>query len=425
MTSTSVDPTRPSRRTMVRFVAWVLAILTSCWAAAGLLAAPVLPGRGWTAAAAWLLLTLAPLGLFIGMRARGAYPGALVRVLVFRPMWYAQLFVLLLAPVGVAAAVVGLAFGVAGSAARAALAVGAALLLLAALAGYAGSRRLRVRRLLVTLPELPAAAEGLVVAQISDLHVGPHTSRRFLARVADAVRAARPELIAVTGDLVDDFPPDAAHYAAALGSLEAPLGVFAIPGNHEVYSGWSELRPRLEALPLTLLVNRSVRLARNGGGFSLAGTGDPAASGELAPDLARTLAEVRAGEFVLVLAHNPALWPALARRGAPLTLSGHTHWGQLGFERWGWCLASPFLELAMGAHARDGSLLYIHPGTNYWGIPFRLGHAAEVTVLTLRRGENSEIREETADELRDGELRVVPRSEMRGKRFSRDESATK
>jgi hypothetical protein len=268
MTSTPVDPTRPSRRAMVRFVAWVLAILTSCWAAVGVLAAPALPGRGWTAAAAWLLFTFVPLGLFIGMRARRAYPGAVVRVLVFRPMWYAQLFVLLLAPVGVAAAVVGLPFGAAGPAGRAALAVGAALLLLAAVAGYAGSQRLHVRRLVVSLPDLPAAAAGLVVAQISDLHVGPHTSRRFLGRVADAVRRARPELIAVTGDLVDDFPPDAAHYAAALGSLAAPLGVFAIPGNHEVYSGWSELRPRLEALPLTLLVNRSVRLGRNGGGFS-------------------------------------------------------------------------------------------------------------------------------------------------------------
>jgi len=380
---------------MVRFVSRVLAILTACWVAVGALAAPALPGGGWTAAAAWALLTLVPLALFIVTRARRAYPGALVRVLVFRPMWYAQLFVLLLAPLGVVVALAGLPFGVAGAAGRAALAAGGALLLLAAAAGYAGSRRLVVRRLTVVLPDLPAAVEGLVVAQISDLHVGPQTSRRFLARVADAVRAVRPDLIAVTGDLVDDFPPDAAYYAAALGALRAPLGVFAIPGNHEVYSGWDDLRPRLEALPLALLVNRSVPLHRNGGGFHLAGTGDPAAGhGPLAPDVERTLAAVPAGDFVLVLAHNPALWPALAARGVPLTLSGHTHWGQLGFPQWGWCLASPFLELAMGAHVRGGSVLYIHPGTNYWGIPFRLGHAAEVAVVTLRRGERAAIRDE-------------------------------
>lgn len=403
VTSTTAEPSALERRAIARFVSIVVAVLTACWAAVGLVAAPALPGGAWTAAGAWALLTIVPLALFIATRARRAYPGALVRVLVFRPMWYAQLCVLPLAPLGLVAALAGLPFSVAGGAGRAALAAGGVLLLAAALAGYAGSRRLFVRRLTALLPDLPAAVEGLVVAQISDLHVGPQTSRRFLARVAAAVRDARPDLIAVTGDLVDDFPPDAAHYAAALGSLEAPLGVFAIPGNHEVYSGWAELRPRLEVLPLTLLVNRSVTVRRNGGAFALAGTGDPAAGrGELAPDVGRTLAGVPAGAFVLALAHNPALWPALVERGVPLTLSGHTHWGQLGFPRWGWCLASPFLELAMGAHARRGSLLYINPGTNYWGIPFRLGHAAEVTVLTLRRGEKAEIREKTAGELPDG-----------------------
>jgi uncharacterized protein len=320
-------------------------------------------------------------------------------VLVFRPLWYAQFFVLLLAPLGAVGALLGLPFGAAGGAARATLAVGGSALLLVALAGYAGSRRLEVRRLAVTLPDLPAWLEGLVVAQISDLHVGPHTSRRFLARVVDAVRAARPDLIAVTGDLVDDFPRDVDRYAAAFGALEAPLGVFAVPGNHEVYSGWRDVRARLETLPLTLLVNRHATVRRGGGSFTVAGTGDPAAAGgsDVAPDIGRALAGVPEEGFVLALAHNPALWPALAARRVSLTLSGHTHWGQLGFRRRGWCLASPFLELAMGSHTRDRSVLYIHPGTNYWGIPFRLGHAAQVAVLTLYRGESAGIREETAE----------------------------
>ena len=387
----------PPRRAIARFVATVLAVLTTCWAVVGAAAAPVLPGGASTAAAAWALFTLVPLAVFIGTRTWRIYPGAVVRLLVFRPLWYAQFFVLLLAPLVVACALVGLPFGAPGGAARGALAAGGAALVLIALAGYAGSRRLDVRRLVVTLPGLPAGLEGLVVAQISDLHVGPHTPRRFLARVADAARAAQPEIIAVTGDLVDDFARDADRYAAAFAGLRAPLGVFAIPGNHEVYSGWNELRARLEALPITLLVNRSVILRRNGCSFAVAGTGDPAAApgSEAAPDVERTLAEVPDGGFVLALAHNPALWPALAARRVSLTLSGHTHWGQLGWRRWGWCLASPFLELAMGSHVRGPSALYIHPGTNYWGIPFRLGHAAEVAILTLRRGENAAIGDET------------------------------
>ena len=387
------------RRAVARFVVRVLVILTACWVTVGVAAAPFLPGGGWTAAAAWVLLTLVPLAAFILTRVRRIYPGALVRLVVFRPMWYAQFFVLLLAPSTLVAAMLGAPFGVSGAVARAVLGVEGAALVVVALAGYAGSRRLEVRRITVTHPDLPPGLDGLVVAQISDLHVGPHTSRRFLARVADGVRAARPDLIAVSGDLVDDFARDADRYAAALASLAAPLGVFAIPGNHEVYSGWRELRGRLEALPLTLLVNRGVVVSRGASSLVVVGTGDPAAAAgsDAAPDIGRTLADVPEGAFVLALAHNPALWPALAARRVPLTLSGHTHWGQFGFRRWGWCLASPFLELAMGAHVRDGSVLYIHPGTNYWGIPFRIGHAAQVAVITLRHGKRAEIRDETAD----------------------------
>lgn len=237
-----------------------------------------------------------------------------------------------------------------------------------------------------------------MIAQISDLHVGPQTSRRYLARVLRAVEAAAPDLIAVTGDLVDDFPRDVEPYAAALGSLAAPLGVYTIPGNHEVYSGWRALRPRLEQLPMTLLVNRHVTVRRDGAGLVVAGTGDPAGGhGEVGPDIVRTLEGVPRGSFVLALAHNPALWPALAARGVGLTLSGHTHWGQLAFPRLGWCLASPFLELAMGAHAKDDSVLYIHPGTGYWGIPFRVGHAQQVAIIELRRGQKAELRENTSE----------------------------
>ncbi len=400
MTETAVPTAeaRRQRRAIAAFVAIVLAVLTACWAVVALLLAPVFPGGLGGAAVAWALLTLVPLAVFIGMRSLGIYAGAAVRLFVFRPLWYAQFFVLLLAPVGVAAALAGLPFGAAGQAGRAAVLGAGALVALAGIAGYAGSRRLEVRRLTAIFADLPAGLDGLVIAQISDLHVGPHTSRRYLARVRRSIEDARPDLIAVTGDLVDDFPEDVAHYAAELGALAAPLGVYAIPGNHEVYTGWRELLPRLEALPLALLVNRATAVRRRGAELAVVGTGDPAAGpgAETAPDIEQSLLGVPAGSFVLALAHNPALWPALAERGVQLTLSGHTHWGQLAFPRLGWCLASPFLELAMGMHRRGGSLLYIHPGTGYWGIPFRLGHSAEVAVITLRRGEKTEFSNETS-----------------------------
>lgn len=88
---------------------------------------------------------------------------------------------------------------------------------------------------------------------------------------------------------------------------------------------------------------------------------------------------------MIALAHNPALWPALAKRGVALTLSGHTHWGQFALPSLGWSLASPFLKHAMGAYREQGSLLYINPGTGYWGIPFRIGALPEVTLVRLWR----------------------------------------
>jgi predicted MPP superfamily phosphohydrolase len=318
-----------------------------------------------------------------------------------RPFWYAQLFMPLLAVSGLIGAVAGLPFSASGTAGRWTLGLGASAVAGLALLGYAGARRLVVRRLDIRVEDLPAGLDGMRIVQISDLHVGPHTSRRHLARVAAAVRDARPDLIAITGDQVDDYARDVEPFAEAFRGLSAPLGVFAIPGNHDVYAGWPAVHQGLEAMGITVLVNRAVPLERNGARFWVAGTGDPAGrrGTPVAPDIERTLANVPPEAFTLALAHNPALWPALAQRGVELTLSGHTHYGQIAIPRLGWSLASPFLEHAMGQHQKDGSQLYINPGTNYWGIPFRIGTPPEVTVLTLRRSGGRALAHERNPEL--------------------------
>jgi len=368
-------------------VALVLSILALCWTSVGLLLAPVVPGHGRTVVAAALLLGALPFGVLVTVMARGLYPGTAVRLFVFRPFWYAQFAVLFGTLIGLVAALAGSPFGRAAEAGREAVLAFDAFFVVLCVAGYLGSRKLEVRRFVATLPGLPAAVEGLRLVQLSDLHVGPHTPRRHLEAVLRAVREAKPELVVVTGDLVDDYPGDVECYREAFGSLRAALGVFAIPGNHEIYTGWEKMRPYLERLPLTLLVNRSAVVERGGERFAVVGTGDPAGGDtEAGPDLDAAFADVPPGAFVLALAHNPALWPALAVRGVPFTLSGHTHWGQFAIPGWNWCLASPFLELAMGSHARGGSLLSIHPGSNYWGLPFRLGTPAQVAIITLRRG---------------------------------------
>ena len=385
-----------------RALAFMLAWMALWWTIVATLAAPVVPG-GWPALGGLALVAALPLfALARGFGGR-VYPSARTRIWVMRPFWYVQLTLPLVAIAGAIGLLLGLPFGAGALAGRVAMALVASILGLLVLAGYAGARHLVVRRLDVLVDGLPAGLEGTRIAQISDLHVGPHTSARFLERVAEAVRAAHPDLVAITGDQVDDFAEDVAHFTHAVRSIAAPLGVFAIPGNHDVYAGWAAVRRGMEAAGIHVLVNDAVALEHNGTRFWVAGTGDPSAlhfsrggGAAAAPDVERTLASVPGDAFTLVLAHNPALWPAIARRGASLTLSGHTHHGQFSIPRLGWSLASPFLEHAMGVHRLGGSLLYIHPGTNYWGIPFRIGALPEVTVLTLRQAQESDIVESRA-----------------------------
>jgi len=392
----SPSPRAALLRAQLTALTVVLSIFAGSWVIVGLLLAPVV--GGWrTIAAAVVLFTVLPLAIFFRSRGSDHYPGKAMRLLVFRPMWYAQLLLILCALGGVIGAIAGAPFSATGVVGRTAL-IGVAIVYgILAVAGYGGSRKLVSLPLTVTLPTLPDALEGLRIALICDTHIGPHSSRAHLARVAAAVRASNPDLIAVAGDLIDDYAPDVSIYAAALGDLSAPLGVYIIAGNHEVYAGWDGVLPRLRALSHTVLVNESRIIEHRGVRFAIAGTGDPAAGhrpgpGVPAPDIKATLAGVPEGMFTVVLAHNPALWPPLASAEVPLTLSGHTHWGQFSINRIGWSLANPFLELAMGAYKRGDSLLYVSPGTNYWGIPFRVGARAEVSILTLVRGAKASVR---------------------------------
>lgn len=375
---------------MVRVVSYLLA----AWGLLGGLAAT------WHPALAVALLVIAAyvtLPVLTFARRGGTwrrYPTAAFRLAVVRPALYGIVLLPLVSAAALLGLLAGLPFGRAVAAGRwaglGALGAGAVLLV----AGWVGSRRLRVREVEARVPGLPAAWDGLRVVQLSDLHVGPQTSRRLLTRAAQATAALHPDLVVLTGDLVDDRAEDAAVFARWVGELAnvapAPLGMYAIPGNHDVYAGWPAVASELQRrTPLRLLVNDAHLLRRGDATLAVVGVGDPAGGratgpGSPAPDLPHAFSRVPAGVPVLALAHNPVLFGPLAAYGPALTLSGHTHWGQLALPARGWSLASPFQEFAMGGYQRGASLLYVHPGTGFWGLPFRLGAYPEVTAITLR-----------------------------------------
>lgn len=385
---------QPRRRASIAtIVSRFVFYLVASWSVIGALVVGVSATAAWSFAAL-LVYTTIPLLAFArwhGWRGWPFYPGALFRLFVVRPFWYTQLLLPVVAAAGLLGLIAGAPFGHALMVGRLLALAVFAMSALVLLAGYLGSKRLVVRSVDVDITELHSAFEGLRIAQLSDLHVGPHTPRGFLSRVVKTVDALSPDIIAVTGDLIDDRAEDVASYARGLGALRAPLGVYMIPGNHDVYAGWDAVERSLRDASLGMvLVNEAHIITRGDASIALVGTGDPAGrhgdNSRAAPDVDSALSGVPEGTTVIAFAHNPALWPALRDRGVALTLSGHTHWGQFALPTVGWSLASPFLEHAMGAHHEDDALLYISPGTGYWGIPFRLGASPEITLVTLRRG---------------------------------------
>lgn len=386
---------------MSRFTLY-LALLWSVLVSLAWGVVPEYPAAGSLAVVALASYVTVPLFAFFARGgAWGRYPSAAFRLFVVRPVLYAQLLLPIVAGAGVVGALAGALLGEARLGGQIAVLVALTVAGAVLVAGWVGSRTLVTRDVEARVADLPEAFDGLRIVQVSDLHLGPHSSRRFLRHVTRAVGEANPDLVVVTGDLVDDRAEDARLFGAWIETLGAPPhGVYLIPGNHDVYAGWPAVRASLhESSRAHVLVNDAQVLTRGGALLALVGLGDPAGRvrggwqqpGNAAPDVPRAFREVPRDVPVVAFAHNPALWPAIAERGAALTLSGHTHWGQFALPRAGWSLASPFLQHAMGAYQEGESLLYVHPGTGFWGIPFRIGALPEVTLVTLRRAERTGI----------------------------------
>ena len=261
-------------------------------------------------------------------------------------------------------------------------------LLLAALGTHAALRVPPVTPVEIVVPGLPAAWDGLTVAQLSDVHASKTFPGNWLAGVVDAVNAARPDLIVITGDLFDGSPRQRFDDLRPLRRLRAPLGVYACPGNHEYYSGLTAWRPRFSSLGILLLENDHVLLRRNGAELILAGLSDDVAErfGLPRPDIRQALGSTEASLPLILMAHRPHLveqLKQLSRPGAALQLSGHTHGGQVfGLDLLVRRVNKGYLR---GLYEIGPVRLYTSTGTALWsGFPLRLGVPSEIPLITLR-----------------------------------------
>jgi predicted MPP superfamily phosphohydrolase len=265
-----------------------------------------------------------------------------------------------------------------------ALAVGGVAVALAVRGLRDGLAMPSVRRVELALARWPAALDGFRIVQISDVHLGALRGRDFAAEVTARVNALAPDLVAVTGDLVDGSVARIGAEAEPFGALRARHGVWFVTGNHDFYSGASAWVARMGELGWRALRNERVAIEANGAGFDLAGVDDThghlieAGAGE---DVDKALGGRDEARAVVLLAHDPATFHRASLRGVDLQLSGHTHGGQIWPFKYAVRASVPWVA---GLYRRGASALYVSCGTGFWGPPMRLGAPAEITEIVLR-----------------------------------------
>lgn len=234
-----------------------------------------------------------------------------------------------------------------------------------------------VHRVEVPLRRLPAAMDGFRVVQISDLHAGRTIGPSYVAHVAEMVAELEPDLLVLTGDLVDGTVPALAPALEPLLRLRPPHGIVYVTGNHEFYAGAEPWRRHLRSRGVRVLSNQRLRIGTSETSFELAGVEDRQGHS----DLEAAMAGRDPRSAVVLLAHRPDVIDAAAMLDVDLQLSGHTHGGQLWPFTWMVHHATPYPS---GLHRHQDSWLYVNPGTGYVGPPMRLGMPSEITELTLR-----------------------------------------
>lgn len=242
-----------------------------------------------------------------------------------------------------------------------------------------------VKTLEIVLPKLPPELDGFRVVQLTDLHASRLLEAPWIDAVVRKTNGLDPDLLVITGDLVDGTTTARVADVQPLQALRARHGVFAIPGNHEYYAEYQRWLPAFDKLGLRLLLNDHVTLTPNGQRLVLAGVTDrmAAAYDQPMPDVKQALAGVPPDVPVILLSHRPAGAALNAQAGAGLQLSGHTHGGQILGPHLLTQLANE--GYVSGRYQVGGMTLYVSNGTGLWpGFPIRLGRPSEITQIVLR-----------------------------------------
>ena len=249
---------------------------------------------------------------------------------------------------------------------------------------------IRVNRYRLSYSNLPPAFEGLKIAQISDTHIGNFFGINRLDRVLKMVKAENPDLLVITGDLIDDLgllAPTVERLAAF--QPQVPQGIFYCFDNHEYFRDIAKIRTALKNSPLRVLDNTNYALQAGGQRLYLAGVDYPWGNNKFEVEYKRkhyldlALKGIAPGEFTVLLTHHPDFFDNAFAAGVPLTLAGHTHGGQV--EIFGKSILPVKYKYMRGMFEHNNLYGYVNVGTGHW-LPLRVGCPAEISMFTLTLG---------------------------------------
>ena len=259
-------------------------------------------------------------------------------------------------------------------------------MLIAAFGSYSALSQPPIYRLDVPIKNLPDSLDGFTIAQLSDIHASPLLDRSRLVKVVERTNALKPDMVAVTGDIVDGKTEARLQDVSPLKELRAPYGVFAVEGNHEHYVDYDAWMATYPTLNMTVLHNSHRILDVNGAKLAIVGITDPMAARyhREYPDVKKAMSGIPEGTVSILLSHQVKYSRDYAKYPIALQLSGHTHGGQIFGMHW---LAQIINKGFVKDKYQIGDmLLYVNRGTGLWyGFPIRLGIPSEITLVTLKK----------------------------------------
>jgi predicted MPP superfamily phosphohydrolase len=241
----------------------------------------------------------------------------------------------------------------------------------------------RVRRMEIALPRLPSHMDGMTIAHVTDTHVGKFTEPGTLPALADQVNSLRCDFVVVTGDLIDMSLSDLPAVLDMLNRLDPRNGIVVCEGNHDLFESRHRFEKRTRAAGLPLLVDESCLIDFRGSPVQFLGLKwQEGPEREITENFAMLRPQINPNAFPILLAHHPHAFDPAAAAGIPLTLSGHTHGGQIMLtDRIGGGPMS--FRYWSGLYRKPGSALVVSNGVGSW-FPLRINAPAEIIHLTLR-----------------------------------------